>query len=109
MAKQLKHISQTETTSATPIGILSTDQRDNWAQAYLELSKCEVNCKNMKLIQSSLFTVSLDQCVPFEEKDKYNILSQQLIHGGGSAQNSANRWMDKTIQVSYTYSLLLSI
>lgn len=103
----MKRISQTETTSATPIGILTTEKRDNWAQAYLELSKCEVNCKNMKLIQSSLFTVSLDQCVPFEENDKYNVLSQQLIHGGGSAQNSANRWMDKTIQVSCTVYFFL--
>ncbi|XP_073822744.1 carnitine O-Acetyl-Transferase isoform X2 [Musca autumnalis] len=99
LSEQLKRITETEKSCGVPLGILSTDQRDNWAQSYLELSKCRGNCKNLKCIHSALFTVSLDQCVDFSENDKYNILSHQLIHGGGSKQNSANRWMDKTIQV----------
>ncbi|XP_005182585.2 carnitine O-acetyltransferase-like [Musca domestica] len=99
LAEQLKRIADTEKSYGLPLGILSTDQRDNWAQSYLELSKCGNNCQSLKCIHSALFTVSLDQCVDFTDADKYNILSHQLIHGGGSKQNSANRWMDKTIQV----------
>lgn len=79
--------------------MLSTDNRDNWAKAYDQLTECHKNCKNIKIIQKSLFTVSLDQEVPFDENNKYEILGKQLIHGGGLHENSANRWMDKTIQV----------
>ncbi|XP_013101090.2 carnitine O-acetyltransferase isoform X2 [Stomoxys calcitrans] len=99
LGEQLKRIAETETSLGTPIGILTTDQRENWAQAYMELSKCDGNCSSLKCIQSSLFTVSLDQCVPYTENDKYNVYAHQVVHGGGSTQNSANRWMDKTIQV----------
>lgn len=99
LADQLKLIAEKETSFGPPIGILSTDHRDNWAKAYQLLSQFDSNCKSLKCIQSSLFTVSLDQCVDYTEKNKYNVISHQLIHGGGSKQNSANRWMDKTIQV----------
>ncbi|XP_075149226.1 carnitine O-Acetyl-Transferase isoform X3 [Haematobia irritans] len=99
LAEQLKRITETEKTFGIPIGILTTDQRENWANAYLELSKGEGNCPSLKCIQSSLFTVSLDQNVPYTDGNKYNVLADQILHGGGSTQNSANRWMDKTIQV----------
>lgn len=98
LAKQLKNITNNND-FGLPIGLLSTDNRDNWAQAYDQLIKCHTNCKNIKIIQKSLFTVSMDQIVCFNEANKYAVLGKQLIHGGGSKENSANRWMDKTIQV----------
>lgn len=45
-----------------------------------------------------MFIVCLDEAVPLNKSDEKNIASHQLIHGGGSKQNSANRWFNKTIQ-----------
>jgi len=50
-------------------------------------------------IQGALFTVLLDQCVEIKPDQQANQLILDLIHGGGSNLNSANRWMDKTIQL----------
>lgn len=106
LAKQLKDICACCKDFGPPIGVLSTDKRDNWAKAYEKLIECHANCKNIKIIQKSLFTVSLDQNVPFDESNKYIVLGQQMVHGGGTKQNSANRWMDKTIQVLNFVSFL---
>lgn len=56
----------------------------------------------MQTIERSLFIVCLDQAVtlaPHDAQTKFNVGSHQLIHGGGAAQNSANRWFDKTLQL----------
>ncbi|XP_065358406.1 carnitine O-acetyltransferase isoform X3 [Calliphora vicina] len=99
LAQQLQQIGKSETQAGLPIGLLSTDSRDNWAAAYAELIKSSQNAKSVKAIQQSLFTVSLDEKVPFNQESVYNVLGLQLIHGGGTSKNSGNRWMDKTIQV----------
>lgn len=107
LAKQIEQIYNSEKQCGIPIGILSTDNRDNWANAYAELIKSPQNKKSIQDIQESLFTVSLDEHVPFSDESVYNILGLQLIHGGGASKNSGNRWMDKTIQVialSFYYS-----
>ncbi|XP_004519313.1 carnitine O-acetyltransferase isoform X1 [Ceratitis capitata] len=94
-----KKIIATETKKGIEFGVLTTDTRDNWAQAYEELIKIDDNKEYVKTIQSALFTVSLDECVDVEKDQFFNELSAQLIHGGGAHVNSANRWMDKTIQL----------
>lgn len=94
-----KKIIATETKKGIEFGVLTTDTRDNWAQAYEELIKIDDNKEYVKTIQSALFTVSLDEYVDVEKDQFFNELSAQLIHGGGAHVNSANRWMDKTIQV----------
>ncbi|XP_037828590.1 LOW QUALITY PROTEIN: carnitine O-acetyltransferase-like [Lucilia sericata] len=99
LSQQLQQIANSEKQNGLPIGLLSTDSRDNWAAAYAELMKSSQNAQSVKAIQQSLFTVSLDENVPFNKDSVYNVLGLQLIHGGGSSKNSANRWMDKTIQV----------
>jgi len=88
-----------ETEFGIPYGILTTDSRDNWAEAYEQLSKTPENCNALKSIQGALFTVSMDQCVEIKPDQQANQLILGLIHGGGSNLNSANRWMDKTIQL----------
>lgn len=100
LAQQLQQIANSEKQAGLPIGLLSTDSRDNWADAYAELIKSPRNLKNVKVIQESLFTVSLDEHVSFNQESVYNVLGLQLIHGGGTSKNSGNRWMDKTIQVN---------
>lgn len=56
------------------------------------------NAKSIDSISKALFIVCLDEAVPLNKSDEKNIASHQLIHGGGSTQNSANRWFNKTIQ-----------
>ncbi|XP_036321459.1 carnitine O-acetyltransferase isoform X2 [Rhagoletis pomonella] len=99
LVKQFKTIMEAEAKKGVEIGVLSTDNRDNWAQAYEELLKIDGNKELVKTIQSALFTVSLDECFDVADDQFFNELSGQLIHGGGVKLNSANRWMDKTIQL----------
>ena len=88
-----------ETTKGPAFGLLTTDTRDNWAEARVELLKPTGNKESVEVIQRALFTVSLDDDVTAKNNEILNVNGLQLIHGGGSQQNAANRWMDKTIQV----------
>ncbi|GLH09742.1 Choline O-acetyltransferase-like Protein [Gryllus bimaculatus] len=84
---------------AVPIGILTSDQRDNWGKAYQELIKDPKNVCSLETIQKSLFLVCLDDPNPnFGSLDKRSIAARQMVHGCGSKNNGANRWFDKTIQ-----------
>jgi len=85
--------------SEAPIGLLTTDHRDNWGLAYAELMKDPRNKESLKDIQTALFTVSLDKHqAPVKNADDVITACHQLIHGGGSQYNSGNRWYDKTVQ-----------
>ena len=84
---------------SSKVGILTSDNRDNWGLAYNELMKIDHNRRALEIIQNSLFTVSFDKEMP-QAKNGDDIItaSHQLIHGGGSNYNSANRFYDKTVQ-----------
>lgn len=84
-----------------PVGILSTEQRDNYAIAYEALIKDSRNLKSVREIQTSLFTVSIDDRLVPNQNGEYDTVAacHQLITGGGSTSNSGNRWFDKTIQI----------
>ncbi|KAH8400511.1 hypothetical protein KR222_002554, partial [Zaprionus bogoriensis] len=99
LAQQLQEIIDTVKQVGVPYGLLTTDTRDNWAEAYEQLSKNPENCEAMQTIQTALFTVSLDERTKFKPDQQKNELILSLIHGNGSKVNSANRWMDKTIQL----------
>ncbi|KAL5280729.1 CRAT family protein [Megaselia abdita] len=97
---QLLSIWNGEKAAGCPIGILTSDHRDKWAKSYGLLKAIGNNKCSLEVIQSSMFTVSLDDSVPVDHPETANeVVSEQLIHGGGSKQNSGNRWFDKTIQV----------
>ncbi|XP_067140741.1 carnitine O-acetyltransferase-like isoform X2 [Centruroides vittatus] len=82
-----------------PIGVLTTEHRDTWAKAYKRLCKYDkLNKESVKTIQSSIFLLCLDQSVPNNAMNKRTHAALQTIHGGGSKENSGNRWFDKTIQ-----------
>jgi len=79
------------------VGILTSDNRDNWAKAYQELTKDGSNRQSLSAIQQSLFLLSLDREMAQIEDDT-TTACYQLVTGGGSSFNSANRWHDKTVQ-----------
>ncbi|KAH8345402.1 hypothetical protein KR067_004144, partial [Drosophila pandora] len=99
LAEELKNIIANELKLGVPYGILSTDSRDNWAEAYEHLSNYPRNRDALKSIQGAMFTVSLDECTSIKEDEEDEELILSLIHGNGSKLNSGNRWMDKTIQL----------
>ncbi|XP_062121295.1 carnitine O-acetyltransferase-like [Drosophila sulfurigaster albostrigata] len=82
------------------IGLLTHDTRDNWADAYGALCSQEHNANVVQCIEEALFTVSLDEMVQLPSKgQERTLVAKQLLHGGGLNSNSANRWMDKTMQL----------
>ncbi|XP_026834307.1 carnitine O-acetyltransferase-like [Drosophila erecta] len=80
-------------------GLLTHDNRSNWAEAYTVLCRPHGNADTVETIEQSLFVVCLDNCVPVPKGKERVVQAHQLLHGGGVRQNSANRWMDKTIQL----------
>jgi len=83
---------------ATPVGVLTSDNRDNWSQAYQLLAQDSGNVESLKSIESALFVVSLDQPFGAEGLDEPTACGLQTIHGSGVLSNGGNRWFDKTIQ-----------
>ncbi|XP_056444090.1 carnitine O-acetyltransferase isoform X1 [Gadus chalcogrammus] len=85
--------------SEEPVGILTSQDRNVWGKAYLELIKDPTNKESVEAIQRSIFTLSLDSMShhALGETD-HSGAAQQMLHGGGSHLNSGNRWFDKTLQ-----------
>ncbi|KIH86853.1 carnitine O-acetyltransferase [Sporothrix brasiliensis 5110] len=75
---------------AAPVGFLTTENRDVWADARKALAESSpVNAESLAAIDSAAFLVCLDEAAPvtFEER------AHQYWHGNGS-----NRWFDKPLQ-----------
>jgi carnitine O-acetyltransferase len=82
---------------APKIGVLSSDNRDNFAKAYQELVKIPLNKNSVTEIQKSLFLMCIDRECPRIGDD--TITAEHLfVTGAGSQINSGNRWYDKTVQ-----------
>lgn len=79
------------------IGVLTSDNRDNWAKAYAELTKIEANRVSLNEIQKGLFVLSIDREVP-QIDDDIITAEHTLVTGIGASYNSGNRWYDKTVQ-----------
>ncbi|XP_054258688.1 choline O-acetyltransferase-like isoform X1 [Macrosteles quadrilineatus] len=115
LASQFAHILTTAPGKSMPVGILTSQRRDHWAESREILIRDEKNRQNLELIENSLLVICLDQ-KPLSSKfnrkagpkgadghrgegrDETN-MAHQMLHGGGSAFNSGNRWFDKTIQL----------
>lgn len=82
----------------TPIGILTTDERDAWAKAHERLCQNPRNAASLQAIRKAALAVCLDR--KLHNSEPYEVTSgQQLFAGGQDGENAANRWWDKTIQL----------
>jgi len=76
--------------SQAPVGILTTTERDTWANARAKLEQSSVNKSNLEAIDSALFAICLDD----EKPTSYEDISTTMLHGNGR-----NRWFDKSFQL----------
>uniref|UniRef100_A0A671XFA9 Carnitine O-acetyltransferase b n=1 Tax=Sparus aurata TaxID=8175 RepID=A0A671XFA9_SPAAU len=91
--------SQSWKTDKEPMGILTSEHRHTWGQAYNRLLKDKLNKESVRLIETGLFSLCLDSPVMRISDEKYaSRKAAQILHGGGTFSNSGNRWFDKTLQ-----------
>uniref|UniRef100_A0A8B9L9K5 Carnitine O-acetyltransferase b n=1 Tax=Astyanax mexicanus TaxID=7994 RepID=A0A8B9L9K5_ASTMX len=91
--------SQSWKTDKEPMGILTSEHRHTWGQAYNRLLQDRINKDSVRLIEKGLFTLCLDSPVMRISDEKYaSRMAAQILHGGGTYSNSGNRWFDKTLQ-----------
>ncbi|KAG6446225.1 carnitine O-acetyltransferase [Manduca sexta] len=97
-----KVIKQSSKPTSQGIGILTSDNRDNWAAAYRLLREDKTNKESLEDIEKSIAVLCLDSPVGLwkcpDDNARRNVAGAQTIHGGGAAANGGNRWFDKTIQ-----------
>ncbi|KAF2101838.1 carnitine O-acetyltransferase [Rhizodiscina lignyota] len=75
---------------STPIGILTSQNRDQWADARERLLAANpANATSLETIESASFIVCLDDASPITLEER----AHQYWHGNGS-----NRWFDKPLQ-----------
>ncbi|XP_037120305.1 carnitine O-acetyltransferase b [Syngnathus acus] len=91
--------SQSWKTDKEPMGILTSDHRHTWGQAYNRLLRDKLNRESVRAIERGLFSLCLDSPVMRISDEKYaSRKAAQVLHGGGTFSNSGNRWFDKTLQ-----------
>lgn len=94
---QLHHVvSQVDHAAAEqlqpPVGIMTSENRDTWAQVRQKLESDSVNTDTLNAIDSSLFVVCLDYYSSPNDIDRSH---RNMFHG----QEARNRWFDKSIQL----------
>ncbi|XP_077598878.1 carnitine O-acetyltransferase b [Stigmatopora nigra] len=98
-AQLLRIRSQSWKTDKEPMGILTSEHRHTWGQAYNRLLKDKLNRDSVRSIEKGLFSLCLDSPVMRISDEKYaSRKAAQVLHGGGTFSNSGNRWFDKTLQ-----------
>ena len=64
----------------------------------------KTNKESLADVETSLVVLCLDRAVDLwkckDSNAQRNLAGGQTIHGCGSGSNGANRWFDKTVQVS---------
>ncbi|CAN7942278.1 unnamed protein product [Ixodes hexagonus] len=80
------------------LGILTTEERDVWAETHEKLRQNPKNAASLEAIRKAAVVVCLDRQKnnpePYEETSL-----QKICLGGQDGQNAANRWCDKTVQL----------
>ena len=90
LEQQFRAIYDLATEPVLPVGALTTENRDIWADARQLLLKADpANGKAIDTIESASFVVCLDDAAPITLEER----AHQYWHGDG-----ANRWNDKPLQ-----------
>lgn len=98
-AQLMRIRSQSWKTDKEPMGILTSEHRHTWGEAYNRLLRDKLNQESVRMIETGLFSVCLDSPVMRISDEKYaSRKAAQILHGGGTYSNSGNRWFDKTLQ-----------
>uniref|UniRef100_A0A3Q3CKZ1 Carnitine O-acetyltransferase a n=1 Tax=Haplochromis burtoni TaxID=8153 RepID=A0A3Q3CKZ1_HAPBU len=84
-------------TNTEHVGILTTLHRDTWYKYYNKLVQDPSNKKSVSAIERSICVLCLDKAMPrtYEKYSRFEPV--QVLHGGGTQWNSANRWFDKSL------------
>uniref|UniRef100_A0A915AHW4 Choline/carnitine acyltransferase domain-containing protein n=1 Tax=Parascaris univalens TaxID=6257 RepID=A0A915AHW4_PARUN len=91
-------IAESSDLSRCPVGVVTSEHRDKWASLYSRLK--DVNEDSVRCMEEALFVLCIDKKVEgIEGVSPLDIQSLQSLHGGGCANNSHNRWFDKTLQL----------
>jgi hypothetical protein len=69
------------------VGVLTSEERPVWARLRADLLRDTTNKESLQSIERSLFVVTLDQCDPSRDFDKY--------YHNTLAGDANNRWFDK--------------
>lgn len=76
--------------SSLPVGILTTADRDSWADAREKLEANPKNKATLEMIDSALFAICLEDSPVAGFKEQQEL----MLHGAGR-----NRWFDKSFQL----------
>ncbi|KAF9414228.1 Carnitine O-acetyltransferase mitochondrial, partial [Entomortierella beljakovae] len=97
LEKQFKNVVEAvnnmpESDKQAPIGVLTSDNRDNWAKAHQTLlGLSPLNHASLSLINNALFVVCLDD---YSSDRDIDVSHHNIFH----ANNAHNRWFDKSMQ-----------
>ncbi|CAN7992922.1 unnamed protein product, partial [Ixodes hexagonus] len=93
---QLTELMELSRSVGPPLGLLTTNDRDSWAQAYERLAIG--NEDNLELLQRSIVILCLDEALTHAKPWEAHTPLQMLV-GGENSEHGGNRWYDKTLQL----------
>lgn len=80
--------------NVAPVGLLTADHRDKWADVRARLLESNINKKSLHSIESSGFLLCLDNMSPKDEND-----AAVILLNGKTSNYAANRFFDKTLNI----------
>ncbi|XP_015186144.1 PREDICTED: carnitine O-acetyltransferase-like isoform X2 [Polistes dominula] len=101
IGEAIKDIVSRSQTKGKPVGILTGNDRDTWAENHCLLKEKGHNEKIIKEIEQSMFILCLDKEIPkesYQDKNNASVRALQSLTGSNSDLNAGNRWHDKTVQ-----------
>ncbi|XP_068244229.1 carnitine O-acetyltransferase-like isoform X1 [Palaemon carinicauda] len=95
---QLRNVVERSTHPASPVGLLTTQNRNVWGKAYKKIRKDKMNRASVDEIQQSIFLLALDGPIVNPTGNIMTDAALNCVHGNGPEGYAGNRWYDKTLQ-----------